>query len=355
MCAKRRGFTLVELLITIAIIGILVAGVMAVLQAARETAKAAKTKATITKLHWVMMRRYESYRTRRVSLNTQEFIARHDGDGETGNPSQEGNDYYSAQLKTAYDEINLQPAHLRPNLKYRVIRNASRIQAHARLMAIRDTMRMEMPDRVSDIKRVDADENEIPVSIILDTQPAISKRYRRLYDQATKLGEHPSAEFLYMIVMSIPEAAEQFRNVEIADTDGNGLNEFIDGWQHPIRFLRWPAGFLPDNTTTAYNTIEHGAVTDLQDGETPDPFNALNNAGDYAMYPLIYSAGPDGLYDINTGWNYDYSVMNPYIVDVDGYQVGQPLHRADDGVSETPNPSNLHHYDNIHNHMLEVR
>ena len=66
----------------------------------------------------------------------------------------------------------------------------------------------------------------------------ILARVRDLVDK------NAAAECLYMIVMGIPEAAEQFQNTEIGDVDGDGLKEFIDGWGHPIRFIRWPVGFV---------------------------------------------------------------------------------------------------------------
>ncbi|MBN2295884.1 MAG: prepilin-type N-terminal cleavage/methylation domain-containing protein [Pirellulales bacterium] len=308
-CHPRSGFTLIELLITITIIGLLSAVVLGALQSARETAKYAKTKATITKLHYIIMARYDSYRTRRVPIDTK--------------------------------GMNPQAA------------------AHARLMGLRDLMRMEMPDRSSDLS--------VLVPPIISDPPSILSRYRRLGDKdkngTIDLGLHPSAELLYMIVMAIPEAAEQFSGTEIADTDGNGLPEFIDGWGHPIKFIRWPVGFLRDGSVVKITppvTITYGAETDLQDVNTPDPFDPMKITGGFAVFPLIYSAGPDGVYDINNGYGLIYvnagGNLNPYVVDTNVYFAGQPVHLNQDGSPNgTPAPENLYHYDNIHNHMLEVR
>ncbi len=162
-----------------------------------------------------------------------------------------------------------------------------------------------------------------------------------------------------MIVMSIPEASKQFNNTEIGDYDGDGLPEFIDGWGHPIKFLRWPVGFY--NALEGYSDLHPIDPSGATQPCDPDPFDPMGVAGGFAVFPLIYSAGPDGVYDINTGYDYHYSLdgsgnLNPYISDVNTNLVGQPVHLNDDGSPDgPPDSSNLYHYDNIHNHVLEVR
>ncbi len=39
------------------------------------------------------------------------------------------------------------------------------------------------------------------------------------------------------------EARTLFGENSIGDTDGDGAPEFVDGWGHPINFLRWAPGF----------------------------------------------------------------------------------------------------------------
>ena len=78
--AERRGFTLVEIMVTVVIIGILAGMVMTGLMVARQSARVAATKVTITKLNNVIMKIWDSYKTRRVPIDT------------TGNDSQERRD-----------------------------------------------------------------------------------------------------------------------------------------------------------------------------------------------------------------------------------------------------------------------
>ena len=69
---SRPGFTLVEMLIVITIIGLLAAMGTAALFAAQNSGRVARTKSLITKLHTQMTYRWESYRTyRQLQIGTQ--------------------------------------------------------------------------------------------------------------------------------------------------------------------------------------------------------------------------------------------------------------------------------------------
>jgi prepilin-type N-terminal cleavage/methylation domain-containing protein len=236
------GFTLVELLVTIAIIGLLAGMSLSVYQLARNAGRAAATKATIAKLNNIIMQRYESYMTRRVPLPSLVYPSGLN----KGNP--------------------LSPTDA----------------AQDRLYAIRDLMRMEMPDRADDIR-----DNPIvlPNSQQSVPRPALSQLY---YNYWSRNKDNPSAtgvnngqaEFLYLIVsMGSPEAMDQFNASEIGDTNGNGWMEFLDGWGRPIFFLRWAPGFSPYSQVQVDDPTNHH-----------DPFDPRHvDAKAYQLFPLIYS------------------------------------------------------------------
>lgn len=62
--------------------------------------------------------------------------------------------------------------------------------------------------------------------------------------------ETVSSELLYWALVhgpnfgSAPSIQDQFSADEISDTDGDGLLEFIDGWEQPLRFYRWPTALI---------------------------------------------------------------------------------------------------------------
>lgn len=60
------------------------------------------------------------------------------------------------------------------------------------------------------------------------------------------LPETESSELLYFALTRMstygvaPTGTDAFKTQEVADTDNDGLPEFVDGWGRPLRFYRWP-------------------------------------------------------------------------------------------------------------------
>jgi len=343
-----RGFTLVELLVTVTIIGILAGVMLGAVQAARESARHVKTRSTITKLHTIVMEQYESYRTRRLAINT----------------------------------IGIDPLPA----------------AQARLLAIRDIMRLEMPERWSDVLSG-------PVAPI--NRPALSRAYWRRYAQAKlkceatypvgtyrnqsqeRLNRYSSAECLYMIVTMAggADARDQFNDSEIGDADGDTLPEFHDAWGNPILFLRWAPGltesdlqaqvFFEDPTDPGVYIQDLAALQEavIEDHDPYDYRNVHSTAYPmsyaYRLVPFIYSAGPDGVYDVNFEGGYSFAPLgNPFEFGPgpDLNEAGIPVNSWNESVTamdppDDPSdpmhgpkrtPNTLDHYDNIHNHRLEA-
>jgi prepilin-type N-terminal cleavage/methylation domain-containing protein len=250
---KRRAFTLVELLIVMMIMGILASIVLFALASVQESVRVDKTKATINKLNAIVMAKWDSYKTRRVPISI--------------------------------------PAGTQP-----------KAAAQYRLDTLRELMRMEMPDRYSDIldppvNRSRAGDSMSPLIAV----PGVTLAYRNALS-SNRTDQFENAECLYLFITKGSgdvDVMEQFRPDEIGDTDGDGMNEFLDGWGRPINFLRWAAGF-------------HSPLQPA-DAKEHDPFDPLRvyspSAGDAnypngvypPLYPMIFSPGPDHRSEIQDG------------------------------------------------------
>jgi prepilin-type N-terminal cleavage/methylation domain-containing protein len=372
---ERRAFTLVELLIVISIIGILTGMMLMAMSSATETAKENKTKALIAKLNNLVMGKWDSYRTRRVPLNT----------------------------------LGMAPQYA----------------AAVRLNALHELMRLEMPDRWSDITDGPS----------LVARPSVSQAYLRAYNilPATPSDTFAQAECLYLLItLGITDelgGRELFNESNVGDTDQDGAKEFVDGWGMPISFLRWCPAFSSELNGAGASVVSGGGTSVVAgpglsqqnnayvgktltiqsvasppnangqsaviasssynsgSGQTtltlasalataptssdmisidPDPFDPRHvypNSSQsppkptFAIYPLIYSSGPDKVRGIAADFTppIHYSTINnnPFTSDGSGLQVGTPM----DLTSEQSTPGWQSHgwMDNIHNHLIGTR
>lgn len=277
---RRRGVTLVELMVICAILGVLMGMVLFALQGATEQARADRTRAQVVKINDLIMERWEGYRQRPLPMRKA----------------------YSAN-------------------------ESASVIATDRLYTTWELMRMELPERIADVRQ--------PAVFLKNPsggplQPALWRAYRKKAEALTGASftnwptmtdngggaditgvwtdEYSNAECLYLILATIRDGETNgldfFPNSEIGDLDGDGMPEILDGWKRPIRFLRWAPGF----TTAA------GAPTNMQTGDAVnqhDPFDPLKlYPTNFALFPLIYSAGPDGRWGVNGG-AIDYATLMP--------------------------------------------
>ncbi len=344
----RRAVTLIELLITITIIATLSAAFLGASRSAMETARAARTKSTITKIHGLLMERWASYATRRVDINTT--------------------------AQNAIDAIPPGP-------------DRGKALADARLIATRELMKFEMPDRWTDVLEAAP---LAPSTVFLANPPALARTYYRRYqqsltvtnnDNATVL-DNGSAECLYLTVMLATgdgEARTLFSPQDIGDIDGDGAPEFLDGWGTPIRWVRWPAGFLarsslmtgdPDadhdpfdpfrrhspNATPTAGFFPSGLQPYLQ--RLRDPGDPTIGPPGFRLVPLIFSSGPDGIGDISTRTGSITSPTATKLVLLDPYAIDTTFNVHEFG-SFGDNPVALNgednSIDNIHNHLQDGR
>jgi prepilin-type N-terminal cleavage/methylation domain-containing protein len=360
---SRRGVTLIELLIVILIISILAALVLGVAAVAGETARQAQTRHIVERLHTLLTEYYGKYKTRRVKLN----------------PAVE------TQIGTTLSGAK---ASVRGN-----------VLAEARLYAMRELMLMEVPDRWSDVALQPVEDfvttpvTATPITpVYLNDRTDLSNVYLRRLRQislninsitgvqntATDIKANQGAECLYMVITLAcgdGEARSQFKESDIGDSDGDGAPEFLDGWGHPINFLRWAPGFDSQIQLNANNYTGYSDDQWTKDAaKDHDPFDLYridqtdrtsNRASAFRLVPLIYSPGRDGGSGLNAAFDYvpwrklaAFKVngsapylqprLSPYELDTTSsapYQLDTYLGTTLDGEAA----------DNVHNHLMGQR
>ena len=229
---RRRGFTLVELLVAVSIILVLMGLTGGALSAARTSRKKQATQAIIARLDDVLRQQFASYVSRAVPASA-----------------------LAGSNKSA-----------------------------ARAAYLRRLASAEMPDSWADVRLIQAGSAGLPRTGPQDAYVGV------LTGSAPPTDAFADAECLFMIVMQggIADCLDcgGMRMADIGDADGDGFPEFLDGWGNPIRYVLWPAGLeLPPGSGRGRF---FSATAPFSSG-TP----ATAPGG--TLRPLIFSGGPDGI------------------------------------------------------------
>ncbi|MBD3673010.1 MAG: type II secretion system protein [Planctomycetaceae bacterium] len=182
--------------------------------------------------------------------------------------------------------------------------------------------------------------------------------------------ETESAEVLYHFLTNSSQfggaAVEkgEFSDQEVADTDNDGLLEFVDAWGQPLRFYRWPTRLIRAQTSDPTQP-----TGDTRAAYTLSNLN-IKYAGDLLIgnppSPTTLAADPDdprgfinqNLEDFEQEFHTAFTWHSPLIMSVgeDGENgLFEPSDNARHGHLAQPDPNNLGAiYDNISSLMLRA-
>ncbi|HSG70888.1 MAG TPA: prepilin-type N-terminal cleavage/methylation domain-containing protein [Planctomycetaceae bacterium] len=330
----RQGFTLIELLVAISIAAVLASLGWVMVKNFGMSARDAQTVSTIKKVDAAIQDRLEAMG--RFFENS---------DRRAGTPRISPPVYVEGNDRTlwGYDGNNAPP---RPVVE---------LLARKRFQRKHLPMNFDEPGLTGSVSRIAGS---------LPTDPSdpiyLNENSESLYWFLTQGTQFGSEEV----------AVVDFIDREIADTDGDGLMEVVDGWGKPIQFYRWPTRLIRPRamgteTVPAQNGDDPpvdinraalftlGKIPSLQQlkADPQDP-TALIASSSYApnqfetdfhtpntwFAPLVVSAGPDG----------KFGLMDPVKDKTSFGHLAQPLNTTDPATEKDPL------MDNITSHMLRV-
>ena len=328
VCRERSGFTLVELMTVIAIIGLLSAFSVTIVRSSIESAKETQTRTTIAKIDNVLTTAYEKYQYRRVDLTN--YYRKYS----TNRTLAEKTEYRIGKLR---DKLRCDFPCTPEELGLSSVENGSGSLKYTPIQAA----------IASAVSTATAD-GTLSSLTYEEESPAGTVEYRFI----------ANAELLYLVIMNAePEARSLFSEREVADVDGNGLKEFVDGWGKPICWMRWAPSLPRSDRQPSIDSIRSQVGTNgVPDRYDADPFDplGLGYGGEVGWFlvPYVFSAGSDGLYglkmpgmDGDTNWTNVEFVNNPF----KGCSASS---WAPSGYALVGQEINTSYKDNIDNHTL---
>lgn len=288
---RRRGFTLLELLIVVALIAVLVSLGGFVLGRSITQARENATRTTLLKLDGMLQQRLEAFRTLMDSPQKQ-------------------------------NEVRSRITAKKSEMQGRGINGLN--EKMLQLMVYKDYYRNGFPQTLADNPSLGA----------VAGQPFYGNTTSNPKELAAE-----SSEMLYWLVtqadtFGVPAVDDsEFSSAEIADTDGDGRLELVDAWGRPLRFYRWPTRLIrPAGPATPVSRKLGGmlmkglpappdaagdvdplsldpddrlgvylATVNVSNNRPIEPseFETLYHTPDTYHMPLIVSAGPDGATGLN--------------------------------------------------------
>lgn len=260
--SRISAFTLIEILIVLTIVSIMAAALGVTITNMMTSAREAQTTATLRKIDGLIIERQQGLQR---AFESRDF---------------------SRYVDTTHEKlIKGDPANNVPQL-YGLSQNA--VEAVAR----KDFARQFFPQRF--VEMLDARTGPLPGVLGADGIPdriqfddvyqsvawtSAPIKFPVNHDPATE-----SSELLYfaltrMEVFGTPlTAVDDFSTREVADTDNDGLPEFIDGWGNPLRYYRWPTRLFKPYGLFGFDGVP-GATGDDVDSPAGADFNDLYEIG----------------------------------------------------------------------------
>ena len=284
----RRGFTLIELLMVIAIIGIMLTMSLVVMFGITDQASEEATNSTIQKVNRLLELRIDSFNRAFPGIQANwetafighvaREVATRQGVPQARaqallNRFAEGSPVWEILAKKAAYRYEF-PQRIEEILAGASFNNnATTFTASGSTLnhAIPDTLEMRMLRPIATQQLKDGYNGIAP-----NPTPSVDDITRRtntlwnthMLDRTTE-----SSELLYFFLFhsgnfgSAEIGRDEFTEKEIADTDEDGLPEFVDAWGQPLRFYRWPTRLidpsLPVGTFAPVFTSENDP-TDLR-------------------------------------------------------------------------------------------
>lgn len=214
---SHRGFTLLELLIVVGIIGILMSALGVTISNMLESAKSARTLSTLQKVEGLINERRKGMERSFTRPSFQASIKRRVDSMILGDPTR-----------------NIPGL---PGISEKAVETVLR----------KDWARFYLPQTFSEFmiaaqllnQNIDTDSSNYPD--ILESSGFDPTKH----DPTTESAEMLFVALTKLEAFGVQTAGEDsFTTDEVRDTDGDGLPELIDGWGNPLRFYRWPTSVL---------------------------------------------------------------------------------------------------------------